>query len=623
MLLFLFRLAWFSHFFSEFPTWLKKGASVDVLSPIDSTWYSGKIKSLDDIFNELSFTVLFPKHEPEKYEWRKIVGDIRPHIDERLLVPRANLKDIEVLQKMARGDPVMVKDHLQKVAINDPMRGHLVLENNEILMYEDVDLHDLHVETAPVKKRKQTKPPHKDTEGTDTPNKTQAQKNLETVLKTKPQKETEPTDTQKKKQAPKKKRLAANTENEGNPKKKLDTKEDTTQKQGKQRKELGGASKLAKIITSGTGTVSVTNAAKDVMDKENRPLFNVINESENMKLVLNEIKSVSEKVDAVRTEVINQIKTVNEKIDNLRAEVKAALEKRFSFDLGHFDSFNLDNVMPSPQQQSSTQPNATQQTTQINVTQGNTETSANPQSEQNVPLSSILAEAGKCIHNSPTPSFTQLTSPFTEEPTFLQPTPQPLPAPLPAPLIHTQTKQASHTHTYPTQQTFTYPTQTQPQQTPQTPPYHAQQTFTHPTQAQTTVPQSQQTAHTLAQQKKVQQSTPQSSTNNNDSSVFSARWELLKFQAKGKRESFAWIVVKDLFADDELKGRNCRGITNIKNKVKKQLDSTKMWNVFQIVFHCFPVLDHEKQDKAWRDCETHIDSCIRKKLGACNFWEEV
>jgi hypothetical protein len=94
----------------------------------------------------------------------------------------------------------------------------------------------------------------------------------------------------------------------------------------------------------------------------------------------------------------------------------------------------------------------------------------------------------------------------------------------------------------------------------------------------------------------------------------SAVWQLEVTRAKKSREYFSWLVVRKLFSDDQLKGRNCRGVSNIPGVKKGALDIDKMLIVQGIVFHYFPPVEGE-QGLLWRECEKNIDSHLRSKFG--------
>ena len=94
-------------------------------------------------------------------------------------------------------------------------------------------------------------------------------------------------------------------------------------------------------------------------------------------------------------------------------------------------------------------------------------------------------------------------------------------------------------------------------------------------------------------------------------------------QAGEKRDYFSWLVADDIFSDDEMKGRNCKGICDKtdKTKIKLPLDKTKLDLVHNIAFIYYPIQSHESMKLAWAKCIQNIDGRLRKKFPDGNYME--
>ena len=80
------------------------------------------------------------------------------------------------------------------------------------------------------------------------------------------------------------------------------------------------------------------------------------------------------------------------------------------------------------------------------------------------------------------------------------------------------------------------------------------------------------------------------------------------------RRTFAWVVVKKMFALDELRGRNCSCISNVDGKQKLPLDPAKLLHVRTLAFNYYPLQVYEREKKAWGACCRTIDSNLRSKF---------
>ena len=67
-----------------------------------------------------------------------MIGDVRPHQEERVLGKRLSKQELVRLKKITKGTLLMVGGKLQSVQINDAMKGVLFLENRNTVNYEDV-----------------------------------------------------------------------------------------------------------------------------------------------------------------------------------------------------------------------------------------------------------------------------------------------------------------------------------------------------------------------------------------------------------------------------------------------------------------------------------------------------
>ena len=94
-------------------------------------------------------------------------------------------------------------------------------------------------------------------------------------------------------------------------------------------------------------------------------------------------------------------------------------------------------------------------------------------------------------------------------------------------------------------------------------------------------------------------------------------WALVNFQSKS-HEHLAWRAVCKLYTDKEMKGRNCRAVSNVKGRVKLALDERKMMIISKVAVHFYPIqcggLFHDK----WSACQRAIDSNLRSKYGKEN-----
>ena len=98
--------------------------------------------------------------------------------------------------------------------------------------------------------------------------------------------------------------------------------------------------------------------------------------------------------------------------------------------------------------------------------------------------------------------------------------------------------------------------------------------------------------------------------------VNNPKWVMVKVRAK-TRTAFAWSVVRELFPDADLKGKNCNGkLSSPSEHTKGALKDDPR---FTVVFHYFPCLSSEASDDAWKSCTKAIDGGLRKKFGPGNY----
>ena len=104
------------------------------------------------------------------------------------------------------------------------------------------------------------------------------------------------------------------------------------------------------------------------------------------------------------------------------------------------------------------------------------------------------------------------------------------------------------------------------------------------------------------------------------------RWKQLQVKAREKRDYFSYLVVNDIFTEQQLRGRNCSGIcaeAKKKGRTKGALDAAKLTFVYDLAFHLFPLKGHESLSTAWTKCQDNINSRLRGRFGKENYLDNV
>ena len=73
-----------------------------------------------------------------------------------------------------------------------------------------------------------------------------------------------------------------------------------------------------------------------------------------------------------------------------------------------------------------------------------------------------------------------------------------------------------------------------------------------------------------------------------------------------------WLAAHKLYSEEEFRGRNCRGRSNIPGRTKEALDPNKLLIVKAVCFHYYPLRNQDDITSEWRSCERGIDANVRK-----------
>ena len=477
-----------------------------------------------------------------------VIGEIRPHEEERVLDTRIPSRELSKLKKMSKGDRIEVhKLVIDTIKMNDPMRCKMDLVNAGIKGYEVLTpTENIHVNNTPSpKKRNRSPPPHP------------------------------------------KKRTSVVTPSPKNPKNKsqpMNTSMSLTPPPKKSKTvvpKLFGKKPGAKVSSITAATVSSVGS----------PTFNVVNpygnEFAQFKTDLGIIKNdVQEMKSEIKTDLGIFKKELQEiKSDMIRLtdvvlnEIRAIGEKQIGFptDMSFTQLLQTpDADIPMLQNKPSTPSTITKTSTLSTITKSTTPctitkiTPAHPDTETN-PQNSIDSNMLQPQPNTDTsPTF---QNNFQVPSTITDITPL----------------QTNH---YPYLNPFSQSTLFQPQVTPAT-SYQPQDTQATPFQP----PQVTRAPLALSDL----------------ANPLNPIWALIIVKAKS-REALAWYAVKKLFSDEQMKGRNCSGVTNVKNRKKLQLDPSKLLMVRAICYHYYPCRPHEDSSDSWRKCEKAIDGHLRQKF---------
>ena len=245
-----------------------------------------------------------------------MVGDVRPHQEERMPKKRLNKKDIEKMKNMSRGYFVMVGGKLETVNINDPMRGHIFLENRNTVTYEDIMQENMQSEECSSIPQKTVE---KKTWG---PSKKRKQGDGESEGQQEIHQDKDTTHATPKNTCSKKKKT-----DEGQRQTQKE-KTDEGQKQT-QKKKQNQVKKAAKVHS--TAPANVVAVLEDDNENENethKRLFNVITEeTPELKELKEELINVKTHAEMMMTEMRNFKIMVSENVNSLKAHITSELER--------------------------------------------------------------------------------------------------------------------------------------------------------------------------------------------------------------------------------------------------------------------------------------------------------
>ena len=616
---------------AETPEWLRSGTQVDVLCQSEGLWYCGIVESMGVNGEEVVMVITFAGYEPEQHylsncklnnqyalisyslalkvsrlyqflvmltSYLKILnvfstvtflilvhGDIRPHEEDRILKPRIGAKILQVMKKMKKGEKVSIHGLADDCIIaNDPMKGQMVLSTG-LQKYEHLQLLEQPSKrTCEVSDSEPEKPKKKKAKGTDnTP-----QATTPTLVATK----------------------TATTVHVAT----------TTKKPVDKSKTKKSVDKLASVISIAPGVVRKPD---DIESKNNVELRN-------------ELKELKQEIANLTKVFKVEIKTLGDKIDNIACTCTCSAERRLSkisipsFDLGHLGQYegssslnelsftqmlngSVGAVEPRTTVTNASTNNPPQQASTYNQQPSISTLPSQPQ-DQDILTSADTTSTDTSTYIQPlqAPTYNQQSATNTLPPqTQYQYTLITSAATTSTVTSYTQPLQATSYNQQPA--TNTLPPQAQYQNTlfssaatstvtSYNQPLQAitcnQQlvTNTHPPQAQLhqTFPQTEHSVDALA-------------------NIFHPTWGLVSKRSTS-RNHMAWQIVLRLFTTDQLRDRNCRGISNIKGKEKLPLDPAKLDLVQRITFHYYPLLSTDNVVSVWRSCEKSIDSNLRNKF---------